>query len=105
MLETLLKSSLSEALKPSVLEIENESHGHNVPKNSETHFRVVVVSEAFAGLNRVKRHQLVYKAAAEALSQGVHALAMQCFTADEWNRSPERLTSPPCRGGMHKDHQ
>ncbi len=61
MLETLLKTALTEALSPLVLEIDNESHGHNVPKNSETHFRVVLVSEAFVGLNRVKRHQLVYK--------------------------------------------
>ncbi len=58
MLETLLKTALTEALSPLVLEIDNESHGHNVPKNSETHFRVVLVSEAFVGLNRVKRHPI-----------------------------------------------
>ncbi len=103
MLETLLKTALTEALSPLVLEIDNESHGHNVPKNSETHFRVMLVSEAFVGLNRVKRHQLVYKAASAALEQGVHALAMQCFTPEEWDQSPERLSSPPCRGGMTKE--
>lgn len=102
-LETLLKNSLATALNPSVLELENESHGHNVPKHSETHFRLVIVSEHFDGLSRVKRHQLVYKAADDALKQGVHALAMQCFTESEWDESPARLTSPPCKGGMKKD--
>lgn len=102
-LETLLKNSLATALNPSVLELENESHGHNVPRHSETHFRLVIVSEHFDGLSRVKRHQLVYKAADDALKQGVHALAMQCFTESEWAESPARLTSPPCKGGMQKD--
>ena len=102
-LETLLKNSLATALNPSALELENESHGHNVPKHSETHFRLVIVSEYFDGLSRVKRHQLVYKAADDALKQGVHALAMQCFTESEWAESPSRLTSPPCKGGMKKD--
>jgi len=103
MLETLLNQALADALTPTHLEIENESHGHNVPKNSETHFRVVVVSQAFAGLGRVKRHQLVYKAASEALARGVHALAMQCFTPEEWASDPMRLSSPPCHGGMKRE--
>ena len=102
-LENLLRESLVRALNPSVCGLDNESHGHNVPKHSETHFRLVIVSDAFDGLSRVKRHQLVYKAADEALKQGVHALAMQCFTESEWADSPERLSSPPCHGGMKKD--
>ena len=104
-LETLLKNSLATALNPSVLDLENESHGHNVPKHSETHFRLVIVSGYFDGLSRVKRHQLVYKAVDDALKQGVHALAMQCFTESEWAERPARLTSPPCKGGMKKDIQ
>jgi stress-induced morphogen len=103
MLEALLQTALTDALAPDHLEIENESHGHNVPKNSETHFRIVVVSDAFEGLGRVKRHQLVYKAADEALNRGVHALAMQCFTPAEWVSNPARLASPPCHGGMKKE--
>lgn len=102
-LENLLRESLVHALNPSFCDLDNESHGHNVPKNSETHFRLVIVSDAFDGLSRVKRHQLVYKAADEALKKGVHALAMQCFTESEWADSPECLSSPPCHGGMKKD--
>ena len=102
-LENLLRESLVLALNPSFCDLDNESHGHNVPKNSETHFRLVIVSDVFNGLSRVKRHQLVYKAADEALKQGIHALAMQCFTEAEWAKNPERLSSPPCKGGMKKD--
>jgi len=102
-LETLLCNSLTETLNPSVLDLENESHSHNVPKNSETHFRLVIVSQNFDGLSRVQRHQLVYKAADEALKKGIHALAMQCFTELEWAKDPECLSSPPCKGGMKKD--
>ena len=39
----------------------NESYMHNVPRGSETHFKVMVVSEAFAGLNRLARHRAVNK--------------------------------------------
>ena len=99
-LEKFLKESLIDSLNPKVLDLENESHGHNVPKNSETHFRLVIVSKAFEGLSRVKRHQLVYRAADRALKQGIHALAMQCFTEFEWANNPEFLQSPPCKGGM-----
>ena len=104
-LEILLRNALMKSLDPSVLDLENESHGHNVPKNSETHFRLVVVSQMFEGLSRVKRHQLVYKVAQEALEKGVHALAMQCFTESEWAEDPQCLRSPPCRGGIKKDNR
>ena len=104
-LEILLRNALMKSLDPSVLDLENESHGHNVPKNSETHFRLVVVSQMFEGLSRVKRHQLVYKVAHEALEKGVHALAMQCFTESEWAEDPQCFRSPPCRGGMKKDNR
>ncbi|MGA1207631.1 MAG: BolA family protein [Litorivicinaceae bacterium] len=103
MLEQILRQAIEATLQPSHFELANESHGHNVAKGSETHFRAVIVSDAFSGQSRVKRHQQVYQAATEALSQGVHALAMQCFTPEEWAQSPLRLTSPPCHGGMKKD--
>mgnify|MGYP000423755197 CR=1 FL=1 len=91
-LENLLRESLVHALNPSVCDLDNESHGHNVPKNSETHFRLVIVSEAFDGLSRVKRHQLVYKAADEALKQSVRA---PCWMSRECvERLP--LEAEPC---------
>ena len=101
-LEILLSNLIKGALNPSLFELENESHRHNVPKNSETHFKAIIVSDKFDGLSRVKRHQLVYKACKDPLEQGLHALAMQCFTKKEWALNPERRPSPECKGGMKK---
>ena len=70
-LQTVIESKLREALAPSHLEVINESHMHSVPKGSETHFKVVVVSDRFEGLAPVKRHQLVYGALGE---EGEHTL-------------------------------
>ena len=86
-LEILLRNALMKSLDPSVLDLENESHGHNVPKNSETHFRLVVVSQMFEGLSRVKRHQLVYKALDEYMHGEIHALTMKTLTPEEYKNS------------------
>ncbi|GAA3911257.1 transcriptional regulator BolA [Halomonas cibimaris] len=88
-----------EALAPAVLAVENESHRHSVPPNSETHFKVTLVSDAFDGLLPVKRHQQVYKLLADEVSGPVHALALHLYTPAEWQaRGGERPDSPDCRG-------
>ena len=46
-METLIRDKLTKQFAPSHLEILNESYMHNVPKGSETHFKVVVVSNNF----------------------------------------------------------
>ncbi|KAK8767037.1 hypothetical protein V5799_006183 [Amblyomma americanum] len=56
--EARILKKLKEALTPQELLVENESHMHNVPKGSETHFRVTVVSSAFEGKNMVQRRLL-----------------------------------------------
>ena len=48
------------------------------------HFEAVVVSPAFAGASRVKRHQLVYAALGERMKEEIHALSMKTFTPEEW---------------------
>ncbi len=88
------------SLEPVHLTVENESHMHNVPADSETHFKVTLVSERFAGLMPVKRHQQIYAALADELSGPVHALALHLYTPDEWQaRGNARPDSPNCRGG------
>ena len=89
-------------LSPSVLEVENESHGHNVPKGSETHFRVVVVAPAFEGKTAVARHKLVYAALGDELRAGLHALAITARTPSEWSTAPTANESPLCHGGEKK---
>ncbi|GMH55070.1 hypothetical protein TrRE_jg3544, partial [Triparma retinervis] len=62
-----IEASLSSAFSPSFLLILNESHMHNVPPNSETHFKVVVVSSKFKGLKPLARHKLVNGALKEEI--------------------------------------
>lgn len=82
-----IERKLTEALKPTRLEIEDESARHRghagYKEGGETHFRVTVVSAAFAGQNRVARQRLVYKLLAEELAGRVHALALTALTPDE----------------------
>jgi acid stress-induced BolA-like protein IbaG/YrbA len=48
------------------------------------HFQALIVSEEFAGRNRVQRHQLVYAALAERMREEIHALSMRTLTPQEW---------------------
>lgn len=78
-----MQRKLQAALKPVSLTIIDESHKHaghsGNPKggpDAETHFRVEVVSESFAGVRAVKRHQMIYALLDEEIKGGVHALSM-----------------------------
>jgi acid stress-induced BolA-like protein IbaG/YrbA len=48
------------------------------------HFEAVIVSAAFEGLSRVRRHQLVYGALGERMGGEIHALSMKTFSPGEW---------------------
>lgn len=51
-----------------------------------THFEAIIVSESFSGLNMVQQHQLVYKALGEKMGSDIHALSIQTYTPDEWEK-------------------
>lgn len=95
-----IQAQLEDLLSPSFLEVVNESHQHSVPPDSETHFKVVAVSDRFDGQRRVARHQLIYAALADMLAGPVHALALHTYTPAEWQvRQQQSPASPECRGG------
>ena len=48
------------------------------------HFYATIVSAAFEGLPRVRRHQLVYGALGERMREEIHALSMKTLTPAEW---------------------
>ena len=75
--------------------LENESFMHNVPPNSETHFKLVIVSNDFTELTNVKRHQCIYKALNDTMTT-IHALSIQAFTPDEYLQNPIILKTPDC---------
>ncbi|MFT7288226.1 MAG: BolA protein [Halieaceae bacterium] len=99
-IETQLRARLDAQFQPSLMEIENESHRHSVPANSETHFRLVMVSESFSGKRAVSRHQQVYGELADLLAGPIHALAMHLYDPGEWReRNQPAPVSPDCLGG------
>jgi BolA protein len=74
------------ALRPSVLEIEDESHrhaGHEGAKSGGGHYRLHIVSPDFSGKNTVERHRLVYDALAELMRRDVHALSIRAQAPEE----------------------
>lgn len=85
-----------QTLSPEHLEVVNESSGHGgYFPGKESHFKVVIVSAAFAGLRLVQRHQKVYAAVGDLLSPSkIHALAIHAFVTDEWQG--QDTTSPEC---------
>lgn len=94
-----IEQKLAGQLSPSYCQVLNESHMHSVPVNSETHFKVIVVSEIFDGKSRVARHQLINGILAEEIAGPVHALSIQAHTDEEWQkRAGAVLDSPDCMG-------
>lgn len=82
----LIRSALTEALAPARLDITDESHlhaGHPGARDGRGHFRVEIISDAFAGLNRVQRHQKVYQAVGSLMQTDVHALSIKAWTSSE----------------------
>lgn len=51
------------------------------------HFQALIVSAAFAGKNRVARHQLVYAALGERMREEIHALSMTTLTPEQWAKA------------------
>ncbi|CAN5706631.1 BolA/IbaG family iron-sulfur metabolism protein [soil metagenome] len=102
-IETRLESKIKLSFDPSHFELENESRKHSVPKNSETHFRAVLVSEKFVGVSRIQRQRLVLEAVALEMKEGVHAFTMRCLTPEEWAAGKAKdFASPDCHGGSKK---
>jgi acid stress-induced BolA-like protein IbaG/YrbA len=57
---------------------------HLEVRGDGAHFEAVIVSPRFAGLNRVKQHQLVYAALGDRMREEIHALSMKTFSPEEW---------------------
>ena len=98
-----IETILADQFKPVLLKVVNESHMHSVPANSETHFKVVIVTEAFAGKRKVARHQQVYGALSAQLEGPVHALALHTYTPAEWAEREQAPDSPNCLGGSKRE--
>ncbi len=98
-IENDIIEKLQEILKPEYLDVNNESDMHNVPPGSESHFKIIAVSNEFNGKMLIARHRIINKALAEELEGPVHALALHTMTPDEWAEKGSAPKSPPCMGG------
>ncbi|MBE8158317.1 MAG: BolA family transcriptional regulator [Betaproteobacteria bacterium] len=49
------------------------------------HFEALIVSESFAGLSPVRRHQKVYAALGDKMHSEIHALSMRALSPAEWD--------------------
>ena len=100
--QTEIEQKIRKSLSPVHLEVINESHMHNVPPGSESHFKVVVISPEFETMSRIQRHQTVNRLLVKELNGSVHALSMATHTATEWAKSGGQiLGSPLCKGGKN----
>ncbi len=99
-LQRQIEQKLREGFEPLHLEVANESHMHNVPAGSESHFRVVLVSGRFEGKPLIQRHRAVNRLLEVELQGAVHALALHTLSPEEWfEKGGEAPESPPCLGG------
>ncbi|MBR7652091.1 BolA family transcriptional regulator [Brucella oryzae] len=96
--QSAMEAKLTTAFAPERLEVINESHlhaGHHHEERGhhevydgtgETHFRIRIVADAFAGMSRIERHRAINALLKEELDSGVHALALEPSAPGEATR-------------------
>jgi len=95
-----IEKRIGDALGPLHLEVIDESRMHSVPEGAESHFKVVVVSEHFAGVKLVERHRMINGLLKPQFETGLHALALHAMTPEEWFAKGGAVpSSPECMGG------
>lgn len=57
--------------------------GHAGARSGGGHYRLSVVSAAFAGKNTVSRHRMIYDALGDMMRKEIHALAIQAETPED----------------------
>ena len=97
-MQTTIEEKLEQLLEPKVLDVINESHMHSGPA-TDSHFKVVAVSEAFEEKMLIARHRMINQALSEELN-AIHALSLHTMTPDEYFEKAGKVAdSPECGGG------
>ena len=81
-----IRAQLAQTLPDAALELIDDSHrhaGHDGARDGRGHFRLRIVSSAFAGLRPLQRHQLVYRALDELMRTDIHALNITALAPEE----------------------
>ncbi len=97
-MQNTIEEKLTELLQPEFLDVLNESHMHSGPA-TESHYKVVAVSNAFEGKMLIARHRMINQVLANELEK-IHALALHTMTPDEYAEKEGKVAdSPLCQGG------
>jgi len=94
-IENKIVYTLNQCMNISSLKIQNESFMHNVPDGSESHFKVVIVSNDFDNLSLINRHKLVHNHL-KNMMKNIHAISIHAFNEEEFKLNPIILDSPEC---------
>jgi BolA protein len=84
--EAKIRQRLEQSLDPLELSIKDQSQlhvGHEGARDGKGHFDITVVSQAFTGVSRVKRHRMVYDALRDLLESDIHALRINAYAPSE----------------------
>lgn len=82
----IIEGRLAESFSPAELLVKDQSHlhaGHAGAQDGRGHFDVTIVTEAFAGQNRIARHRMIYDALGELMKSDIHALSIHAYTPAE----------------------
>ncbi len=100
-MEQRIRRQLADHLRPVHVDLRDESHQHSAGRGAQSHWNLVIVSDAFTGKRLVQRHRAVYQALGAELRDGIHALTMMTLDPGEWAAAGEQAEnpSPACPGG------
>ncbi len=82
----LIRRLLTEAIKPEVLEIIDNSSahaGHAGARSGGGHYHITIIADVFEGKSLVQRHQLIYQALGDLMKQQIHALGINALSSSE----------------------
>ncbi len=96
-IEDQLLAAVVGPLAVSYHQLTNDSHKHSGPAQ-DSHFSLLLVSDQFVGLMPVKRHQLVYGLVGDLMNNPIHALALHCYTPQQWAQKNSMPAAPDCMG-------
>jgi BolA protein len=81
-----IRERLEAGFSPSHLQVKDQSHlhaGHAGARDGMGHFEVTIISDAFQGQSRIKRHRLIYTALGPLMQTDIHALKINAHTPSE----------------------
>lgn len=85
-----IKVKLADALAPTTIDLVDESSRHvghaGARPQGESHFRLLIVADAFADRGRLERQRMVYRALGDLMATDIHALSIKALTPQEAER-------------------